>query len=393
MSDSCKPKPVSSGNGGTATKGTKTACKIHARLRIQEVKFSSNHVVEKDTLGNFSSPEWKHGRSTTDNSPICYTRDTQIKLTAKFKVTRKPCSVDSVTIEGKARIGKNNILFKGKINVKPADTEVSVSLSGSSKLPNRVDCVDLFKIGWAYNPASTGSLIAGTSANILYVVLADPVGTPAYWTLLDISCRAASKQTTEGKVVSKSYKPFSGRALTRKRDNKGLTYWNPKTTTCTNTQQLLASADGSGQCGSWSEFLIDMFKCHGINSASKVLVVHTLAAHAVSSSGFLVKNWRFTGAGSKPAPWPYVMHVDCVSVAGVAGQRNPNPPPAFFNHFVVKYGGEFYDPSYGSSPVANQLKWENASIDGLFKKTAPKNLVGYKKTDHSKVEILYFKVL
>ena len=51
---------------------------------------------------------------------------------------------------------------------------------------------------------------------------------------------------------------------------------------------------------------------------------------------------------------------------GIAGQRNANPPPAFFNHFIVSYGGKYYDPSYGGGPIDDQEKWEDGAIDGLF---------------------------
>jgi hypothetical protein len=42
---------------------------VHAQLRVIEVDFSANHVVEKDTIGNFGSPEWRDGRATADQSP------------------------------------------------------------------------------------------------------------------------------------------------------------------------------------------------------------------------------------------------------------------------------------------------------------------------------------
>ena len=58
---------------------------------------------------------------------------------------------------------------------------------------------------------------------------------------------------------------------------------------------------------------------------------------------------------------------DCAEQTGVAGQGtgNTNPPPAFGNHYVVKYGGKIYDPSYGNDPYNSEDEHENASIDGI----------------------------
>ena len=107
------------------------------------------------------------------------------------------------------------------------------------------------------------------------------------------------------------------------------------------------------------------------------------------TKAFFVKSWNFVGAGSYPSPWSHIFHSECVVLPGVPGQRNPNPPPAFFNHFIVIHGGKFYDPFYGSTPFIDQTAWENASIDGLFKRGTPM-LAGYKKSAHSTTNLLKF---
>jgi len=56
---------------------------------------------------------------------------------------------------------------------------------------------------------------------------------------------------------------------------------------------------------------------------------------------------------------------DVATQPGIPGQSNPKPPPYFFNHFVVKYGGQVYDPSYGAGPFGSELAHENAAIDGI----------------------------
>lgn len=391
MPSSTSPASPSSGPGAsTPCTSPSVSCPhptVHAQLRVKEITFSDNHTVERDTLGNFPSPEWQSAVAVADNSPLCYTRDTKIKMTVKFSVTQQPSASESVQIKGEASVGSSTMRWTKNITVGPSDTEVSASgMISNVNLPNEVNCYDPLTIAWSANPASTGWSSAGSSSHIVYVVLADPSGTPVYWTLVDISCRAAAGKVTEDDVVTSTYGPFQSRTLTRKRDSQGLTYWNPNTTTCTNTSQLLARADGSGQCGSWAHFLIDMYKCHGITSADKVLIVKNLP---MGIKGFLVKNWNFIGAGSHTPPWTHSLGAECVELPGVPGQRNPNPPPAFLNHFIVIHGGKFYDPSYGSTLFADQITWENASIDGLYKGGAPA-LAGYKKSTHSTTKLLEF---
>jgi hypothetical protein len=386
VSDEKKPTPPSSGGGGAPAACTTGSCStapvVHAQIQILEITFSGNHPVEKDTLGNFPAPEWRAGVAASANSPVCYTRNTRVQLTTKFRVTQQPSASESVEVKGNATFGAATLEWLGTVTVAPSDTEVTTpALTSNVSLPNEVECYDPASITWQANAAGTGWNAAGSSSHLLYVVLGNPSGTPAYWTLLDISCRAAPGETTEAGLVSKAYDPFKGRSLTRKRDGQGLTYWNPTSTICTNTRLLLASSDGSGQCGSWSEFLIDIYKCHGVTSADKILVVRTRAAHTSATEGFLVKNWRFNNPGSRPPPWTHVMGTECVNLPGIPGQRNPDPPPAFFNHFIVKYGAEFFDPSYGGGPVASQTTWETGAIEGLF--NDPLNACGFQKAYHA----------
>lgn len=367
---------------------------IHALLEAEEIDFSGNHVVEKDTTGNFSSPEWRRGRGYVHQSPVCYTRNKNVQLTAKFSVTRAPSASESVQIRGRARFGSATLEWTHTATVGPTDTSITTpALTSNAPLPNTVACHDPVNIRWEINPAGTGWTSAGNSAHLFYVVLADPSGTPPYWTLLDISCRAAHGETTQAGVVTKTFIPFTTRSLTRKRDGKGLTYWKPGVArSARNTSELLSFGDGSGECGSWSEFLIDMYKVHGIVGGVKILVcrsvpdLHLLDVDPSRAVGFLVKNWRFVGSGSLRVPFTHRMGTECIEMPGIPGQRNANPPPAFYNHFIVRYGSNFYDPSYGVGPTSSQSNWENGAIDGLFRGGA----AGFQKALHLSTNLLEF---
>lgn len=295
-----------------------------------------------------------------------------MKIKATFEVVLAPSSDEDVTVRARLDAGGTVLEWNGSVRCAPGDTEViTAELSSGGPLSNQEGCLDTADIEFSASPPGEPFASVGKSANVLYVVLGDPAGTPAYWTLLDISCRAAAGSTTAQEVVERSFVPFTSRTLTRLRDGKGLTYWNPDTTTATNTQKLLASGDGSGQCGAWSEFLIDMYKAHGIGATDKVIVVRTIADFSGFITGFLVKNWQFVGAGSQPAPFTHKLGAECIKIPGIPGQRNPNPPPAFYNHFIVKAFGKFYDRSYGGGPIAGQTEWEVGAIDGLSRVDTP----------------------
>jgi len=358
--------------GGKPVKQCAAVCP-HSALKIEEVTFSGNHRVDKDTKGLFPAPEWKSGRATSAQSPICYMRNRKIRLTAKFKVTANPCANESVKIRGRETFGGINLEWTGSVTVGPSDTWVTTSTLVSDKaIPDKVACYDPADIAWHYNPGGSGWKTAGASANVCYATLADPTGTPAYWTLLDISCRAAAGATKESKLVEESFKPLKasigkGKGPKRKRDGKRLTYYlkaahTPSSGVFT-THDLLSRSDGTGRCGAWARFLVSMHKCHGI-TASAVFGVVPISSLA---SVFLVKNCNFSGTGSLAVPFPHKGNTECVKAAGLPGQGTDNPQFVFGDHALVRHSGKIYDPSYGVGPVGDMKTWESGAISGLGK--------------------------
>lgn len=92
-----QPKPITL---------TKVLCPAQSSLlQLFEVDFLDHHRINKDTLYEFPSPEWLLGR--VEQSPVCFTRDKQIKLTVKFKVLRAPHTTETVDVQGSAWITKS----------------------------------------------------------------------------------------------------------------------------------------------------------------------------------------------------------------------------------------------------------------------------------------------
>lgn len=372
--------------------------KVHASLDLKQVAFSGDHVIDQDTEGPFDPPHWASGHPT--QWPVCYTRGKNVKLKATFVVIAPPEATETVKIKGVAKLGAATLEWTADLSVSPGDKGkelVTGELTSSAPLPNEVACYDPATIEWEGTPPGAGPFSVGASANVMYVTLGDPKG-KAYWTLLDISCRAAHGATSAATLIPQAYAPFRSRNLKRLRDGKELKYWIPRTTNITDTVGLLSADHAGGQCGSWAHFLIDMYGVHGENARFVTVTVYPgdldlfyspNIADKARARGFLVKDWIFIGNGSLPAPFTHKMTVDCISFP-IAGQGpNPSPPPAFYCHYIVQALGVFYDPSYGSPPFLTEMEWENASIDGLYQGFYP-SPCGYPKTLYPNTRLTTF---
>jgi len=389
--DSSQGRKDANGGFGSHDAGTPDAScplAVHTLMTLREVTFTDKRPVDNDTANvgttgssTFSTgPDWMSTRTPADpaDHPVCYVRNTTITLTAKFTVTRAPSVSESVVVTAQTIVGGVTLTWTSTLTVAPGATEATVSpMVSSAPLPNVIDCIDPMSITWTYQPTGVPTLPGGVSNNVVYVILGAPTGTPLYWTLLDISCRAAHGKSSADDLMAGMATRFATRVLPRKRDSLVLTYWKTDFCNTTGTRAMLASPEAWGQCGAFAEFMRDMLAAHGV-AASKI-GINVVAPDAA----FLVKHWRYVTppptsptalthrlvmpAPATPAPGTVIHSAGM----GVPGQGNPNPPPAFENHFIIKYGGRYYDPSYGAGPVADQHAWEAASIDGVLRHVAP----------------------
>ncbi len=366
----------------------------HCVLAIKQITFEDNHKIDKDTLGDFGSPEWINGRAEKDQSPVCYTRKKKVKLTAVFKVTTKPSKDEQVKITGASIFDAQNLEWTCDVTVQPTDTEITTTAMTSSKtLPDYVGYYNKAAIKWGFNPANCGLSDAGTSEHLFYVTLADPAGVKAYWTILDISCPAAHKQNDEDVVVEKIYEAFkkglgTGNGLIRRRDNKKLQYWAKGYET---QNKPLLEKKPEGRCGNWASCLLDTFKTHGITDGKDIIMVRSKSDFSNPDSstrtGFLVKHWSFSGSGSLPIPFTHKVLSECKPEDGIKAQGIDNSQPFFYDHVTVKRKDEFFDPSYGVGPFKNLMEYEKAAFAGLGYGFTVKNLSNNDLIDSEKNKI------
>ena len=205
------------------------------------------------------------------------------------------------------------------------------------------------------------------SANPVYVTLAQSAGSPIWLTALDLAV-SSDGATTAADAFQKTWNKFSGPANVKSWDGRPLYYYPSGAgfTACeTNSQRLLTSTTGAGQCGSFASLLRAALDVNGISS-------NLTGAGTADGSLMIVKNWGFGPSSLTDAPgWPYRMFLnvgndfmipardsygDLANNPGLSGQNSATPSEKVFgSHYFVKVdasvappgSGPYFDPSYG----------------------------------------------
>lgn len=384
---------------------------VHDRLGQAPQKITN---FDDGCGAGLSGIEWKDCRPhwpdafTEKNWPLAYVRSARVVVKeARFKV-RADVPLANVTVVGTADLGSGVTLRFEQAAVNQVGDELIIAdVRADRDLPDTVAVLEKMRIRWRVESAGT-SLRAGASDHPVFVVYGAPTAMP-YMTQLDFTTHAASGLDDERRVVEAVWTTYQTRAierreLTPKSGDIGhhgavLSYWTPwsmladvsrqfRCPLVFTTEMLLQEA--VGRCGGWATFMRDSLAIHGI--AAPNVRVSTLAGFPSGPAGadvMLIKRWSFaatpTGAGDfqfltevqqlrTPAgavTGTYVGTPQARDELGLPGQGNPSPPGWFEvgDHAVVKYGGEIYDPSYGTGPFPDIAAWAQASLDGYAKFT------------------------
>lgn len=261
-----------------------------------------------------------------------------------------------------------------------------------------------WEVGFGESGTSDENLLWERSYSVHELYLTFNAATPSYETVFHISCTNADGKTSESQVVSSIWSKFASKNVRRKGDSAQFKYWNPASSTPQRLSLMLQDANANGSCIAWSQFFKEALNAQ-FSSGAQVYEVTP-----ISGTGFLVKNWKFGSHISPgtdgilnstatsddvvdsgfifPGPngvldsstsgddiivdgffngntYPYLVGYDAIDQEGVPGQGNANPPGIFGNHFIVRYSGVYYDPSYGSGGFSSSKAHEDASIDGI----------------------------
>lgn len=381
-------------------------------------------VTQEDAanFNNLYSSNWTVGVVPT--TPQGYTANNNLTLNnVILRVTAQPAANTTFDIRGSVYFTHAN----GNLTALPANGNITINAGavvGSQhnagnlnfgNVPNEVMCNNPLLIFWEVRDAPAGAWMPlQVTANTAYVTAQTPVATTkaslnsggilinpvyTYHSLLDMSCRAANGQAggvaNINNVRDAIYGLFNPATPKIRQDGVQLSYWitgNPAQTLNGGGVNLFNVATGDVACGVWADMLIAMWAMHGLGTGRRIGVWSSkpgLAAiglpafpagfpnlpNIVANTRFLVRNWDYNNHGAlNNANYthtiipmlPFGPGNEAISTAGVAGQNNPNPPPQFVNHFIVRDGapGNFFDPSYGAAP-GNKIAWVDNSLAGL----------------------------
>jgi hypothetical protein len=346
--------------------------------KLNSVEFDGI-TIKKDKGGSYDGAEWIDSdlngtiESTETKYPVAFASNGGCTVSSvKFKLEgSRVYDVPMNNIKIRFDSGwlysysdeTNGALSGGEI------TATNISRTGPFHNSAEVDYQSSFEIDWdiSFNGGSDWYNTIGTSENELYLTWKTPETTETYETVLHIGCTNASGETDAEDIVSKIWGEFSDTHVKRKNSSNDMQYWGSIAITkgIFTTAELLLYDDG--RCGAWQDFIVDVFEAQGITS---IIKYHLFADTTTGtypnlniSTGFLVKNWSFSGVGtSGNAMYPYLQS-ECTDELGIRGQGNDNPRSLFWDHAVIYYSGTIYDPSYGTT-AANLSTYSNNSLSG-----------------------------
>jgi transglutaminase-like putative cysteine protease len=352
-------------------------------IKLKEVSYLDNaHVITKDDGSEtYAAPHWTDDDldgvaspgAGEKKHPVAFTRNTHYNAQSRFKVMPDPDPGVSFKVRGDGQAGLDIPETAASAS---GDTVTMPKTTASGAFDNDIQKGEPLVVKWEVSINGGSSWFpAGTSDNQCYVTLGDPV-TTVYHTLVHLGCKNGDGDTSAAAATTDIFSEFTDRSVARV-DGTQMTYYASWTCTTTTTAGLLAGGDG--QCGSWTKLFLDMLKVQGIDQGGDYVLLRS--SPGVSSTGFLVKDWSFTGSGTSGlAGFPYLNIPDTPLISGntydfrfkevsdqtgIPGQGTANPASLFNNHQMAKIGGTYYDPSYGMT-FSSVTDIDDSAIDGHF---------------------------
>ncbi len=351
--------------------------------------------------------------------PVAYPRGSYVVVTAKFMV-------ETTLMEGSPGTGEVKIEGTSPnsgIHILPTTASWSgdyVTLPPTSSMNTLANVVQYypssgypysqsgFGISWSlsHNQAGqSGFIPAGASFNEMYVTLAAPTVGPVYHSIINLSVPISAEVAAvdEPTVIAQTWKNFQTKQVTNRHINAKyngmpLTYYKQWDTKVSSWEDLI-KPPYDGRCGAFEEAFVEAIRQAG---AVATPISHIQIGAVDKNEYFLVNNWTLPDqaadgkSGNNAYPylntlanpainpdmdpfnsymrknvvtnvWEYYWG-DTVQVSddpGAKGQNTTNPASLFFNHWVVKISGKYYDPSYGSGTFTGIPLWEQSSIAAL----------------------------
>lgn len=377
-------------------------------IKINEVWFEKDgsinnyhQLISDDAQTTYEKPHWFDQNGDGDaadqndkNYPVAFTRNTKPEIGAVFKVGS---GLNNQDVKIKATGPGNIAIPETTVTVSQGEADLDATRSSGAfvntiKFYSAQESGKEFKLTWEMKVADNDWIEVGETKHTLYLTLAAPKTSLRQETLFNLSARRGDGKSNSSKAtVDSIYAEFTDQKVYKVVPSSGLEETQKMSYhlfpgTCSTTAELLTDANRNGNCQGWSSFFRDILRAVGI-SADQMKVwldPDTDVTNAETlTTGLLdlqhrvaIKNWTFTGSGTSGDPdYPYTtvgVGADAVPGTRIKAQGNDNSPEMFNGHWIVQAAGTYYDPSYGSSAVANagtssvKSAYENIAFDGYF---------------------------
>ncbi len=293
---------------------------------------------------------------------------------------------------------------------------------------NFIQFYDKFRLSWTIveknNNIEIRRINIGYTENQLYVTKGFPIlglifpqdqysETFVHHSTIHLSCKNAIDKSDDDEIVSKIYDEFTDRNVQKLNGTKPMQYWGPGIFNlfpgCRPVSGLYKYENAT--CGTWAYLMADMIRIQGISGSDVSIVDWNYSLNSIQIddfdldkanfflndvdlisckliddtnngfyAGLLVNNWNLINekfvmsemdAVRMPITPEYSIlisngkFIPWVEEDGALAQGNNDPLSEFDNHAIIKYNGEYYDPSYGSIIAGNANLWESTALSGF----------------------------
>jgi hypothetical protein len=344
---------------------------------LKSVTFDSGWGLLKDDGSAYGEPQWQD--SPLREYPYLMKEGSTLKIKEAQILIPNPLAGATYLFRG---------LGTGGINV-PSTTATAVggdvfeitNVDASTAFPSGATAFyNPFEIAWEVSRDGGSSWqSAGVSKTPLYLCLSNsgPLAVARYHTVVHLACSNVGA-TDAATAVAKTWELFSSLDL-KTWDGIPLYYYKPGTTFDLSENPITVGGllqVHSGECVAWAHMLQDAWTVNGVSSA------YTIAT-SQSTAYFWVKNWSnlgsqfyFQSLAHDMIPYPdgnterYGYYdagsgTEFKNEPEIPGQNTGSDAPSekvFANHQFIKYGGTYYDPSYGVTYAGSSAL--EASISG-----------------------------
>lgn len=332
-------------------------------VQLEELTFSDNTGFTADN-GAWIGTGNQKWTPTYKTSALFTQKDHKAKLNTKLNITPQLSSAMSMTIHGTA---DNGVTFTKTFDFPASTTSYTVNdIEASTAYDANFDYIGT--IDWKITYAACEQDLPDTDNNIYYV----PEGVHSAVhldTVLYVVCKNMDgKPHDDATACTVVFGEFSDCVVKCADRTTVLKYWKVSTDQDRDTTEELLN-DRSGSCVGWSDFLRDCFTLAGPSSSGEDL-------DAKDGGWVIVKDvhWKPDPPGTQGPgqTWPGVdaayQYKEYDGANGyrpdafktIPGQGTPVDPSVpiyqqwIDGHFVVKSGGEFYDPSYGKHSATQE---------------------------------------